>query len=194
MRPSRSGTSAASAKRILATNRRTIGKSLAFGGRGTYNPASREKGWKLAFESVTPSSRCPARKPGIPKQDPDAEWSSRNAVAASFRNTFPRKAVPQKIQGAILMKKILLTVVLGIAVGAAAQSSSQPAPGQPATQGQTPAQGQPATTPAAGQAQAPAQTAPAAAPVIKILPNTTPMLPPCRRQIPTRRSAGWRRF
>ena len=82
------------------------------------------------------------------------------------------------------MKKILLTVVLGIAVGAAAQSTSQPAPGQPSTpstQGQTPAQGQPATTPAPGQtatpapgqsnpgqsSAAPAQTAPAAAPVIK---------------------------
>jgi hypothetical protein len=77
------------------------------------------------------------------------------------------------------MKTILLTVVLGIAVGAVGQSSPQPAPGQPSppsTQGQTPAQGQPATTPAAGQAQAPAQgqstaapaqTAPAAAPVIK---------------------------
>ena len=82
------------------------------------------------------------------------------------------------------MKTILLTVVLGIAVGAVGQSSPQPAPGQqspPSTQGQTPAQGQPATTPAPGQAPAPAQgqlspgqssaapaqAAPAAAPVIK---------------------------
>ncbi len=62
------------------------------------------------------------------------------------------------------MKTILLTVVLGIAVGAGAQSTSQPAPGQPATpatQGQTPAQGQ---APAPAAAPAPAQ---AAAPVIK---------------------------
>jgi hypothetical protein len=48
------------------------------------------------------------------------------------------------------MKKILLTVVLGIAVGAAAQTTSQPA------------QGQPATPPAQAQA-----AAPQAAPVIK---------------------------
>jgi tetratricopeptide (TPR) repeat protein len=65
-------------------------------------------------------------------------------------------------QGAILMKKILLTVVLGVATVAVALNTAQPAPGQsatPSTQGQTPAQGQPATTPAQGQ--------PAAAPVIK---------------------------
>jgi len=75
------------------------------------------------------------------------------------------------------MKKILLTVVLGIAVGAVAQNTSQPAqrqPAAPSAQGQTPAQGQPPTTaapaqtPAAGPANpAPAQAAPAAAPVIK---------------------------
>jgi hypothetical protein len=53
------------------------------------------------------------------------------------------------------MKTILLTVVLGIAVGAAAQTTSQPAQGQPAT---PPAQAQPAAPPAA---------APPAAPVIK---------------------------
>src|ERR1035437_9058502 len=69
--------------------------------------------------------------------------------------TFPRKAIPQKIQGAILMKKILLTVVLGIAVGAAAQTTSQPA------------QGQPATPPAQAQAAAPPAAAPQPAPVIK---------------------------
>ena len=53
------------------------------------------------------------------------------------------------------MKKILLTVVLGIAVGAAAQTTSQPA------------QGQPATPPAQAQAAAPPAAAPQAAPVIK---------------------------
>jgi tetratricopeptide (TPR) repeat protein len=64
----------------------------------------------------------------------------------------------------MLMKKILLTVVLGIATGAIGQTPSQPAQGQPATPpaGQTPTQGQPAPPPAAGQA-----AAPQAAPVIK---------------------------
>jgi hypothetical protein len=56
-----------------------------------------------------------------------------------------------KIQGAILMKKILLTVVLGVAVGAVGQSSTAPAQGQPATP----------------SAQAAAAPAPQAAPVIK---------------------------
>ena len=69
------------------------------------------------------------------------------------------------------MKKILLTVVLGIAAGAMGQTTSQPAPGQPSTPpaGQTPTQGQPATPPAAGQSAAPAApaAAPQAAPVIK---------------------------
>ena len=51
------------------------------------------------------------------------------------------------------MKKILLTVVLGVAASAVAQSSAAPA------------QGQPATPPAQGQAAAPAGQA--AAPVIK---------------------------
>ena len=57
------------------------------------------------------------------------------------------------------MKKILLTVVLGIAVGAMGQTTSQPAQGQPSTPpaGQTPTQPAP-------QGQA---AAPQAAPVIK---------------------------
>lgn len=61
------------------------------------------------------------------------------------------------------MKKILLTVVLGIAVGATGQTPSQPAQGQPATPpaGQTATPGQPAAP--AGQTAA----APQAAPVIK---------------------------
>ncbi len=46
------------------------------------------------------------------------------------------------------MKKILLTVVLGVAVGAVAQTAAQPA------------QGQSATPPAQGQAAAPAQDKP----------------------------------
>jgi hypothetical protein len=58
----------------------------------------------------------------------------------SRRSYFP------KIQGAILMKKILLTVVLGVAVGAVAQSTTPPAQGQSST---PPAQGQAAAAPAA---------------------------------------------
>jgi hypothetical protein len=75
------------------------------------------------------------------------------------------------------MKKILLTVVLGVAVGAVAQSTTPPAQGQPATppagQSATPsAQAQPAAAPAqAGaapaQAATPAAAPQAAAPVIK---------------------------
>jgi hypothetical protein len=67
-----------------------------------------------------------------------------------LKNTFPKKANFPKVQGAILMKKILLTVVLGVAVVAGAQDAAQPA--QPAAQ--------PGQTPAAAPAQA-------AAPVIK---------------------------
>src|SRR5579863_2915372 len=65
------------------------------------------------------------------------------------------------------MKKTLLTVVLGVAVMAAAQNPAQPA--TPPAQGQAPAPapGQaPAQTTAPGQAAAPA-AAPAQAPVIK---------------------------
>ena len=61
------------------------------------------------------------------------------------------------------MKKILLTVVLGVTVVAVGQNTVPPAQGQPAT---PPAQGQ-AAAPAAGQAAAPAAgqaAAPAAAP------------------------------
>jgi len=59
------------------------------------------------------------------------------------------------------MKKILLTVVLGVTVGAVAQSTTPPAQGQSAT---PPAQGQAAAAPAQGQAASPAAQA---APVIK---------------------------
>jgi hypothetical protein len=51
---------------------------------------------------------------------------------------FPISHFP-KIQGAILMKKILVTVVLGVAVLAAGQDAAQPAQGQPAaSQSQAP--------------------------------------------------------
>jgi tetratricopeptide (TPR) repeat protein len=61
-------------------------------------------------------------------------------------------------QGAMLMKKILLRVVLGFAVGAMAQSTTPPAQGQAAT---------PAATPAAPATQAPAAAPAAQPPVIK---------------------------
>src|ERR1700690_3230949 len=63
----------------------------------------------------------------------------------------------RKIQGAILMKKILVTVVLGVAALVAAQIAAQPAQGQAST---TPA-------PAAQPAQPAAPAAPAQGPVIK---------------------------
>jgi hypothetical protein len=58
-------------------------KSLAFGRRGTYNPANREKrSRRLCVPARLHFSWSPARKPGIPKQDPDETWSRWNAVAA----------------------------------------------------------------------------------------------------------------
>jgi hypothetical protein len=56
------------------------------------------------------------------------------------------------------MKKILLTVVLGVTVVAVGQNTAQPAQGQPAT---PPVQAQPATPPAQGQSTPPAQGQPA---------------------------------
>jgi tetratricopeptide (TPR) repeat protein len=55
------------------------------------------------------------------------------------------------------MKKILVTVVLGVAVIAGAQGAAQPAPAQSAAQ---PAQSQPAASPAQAQPAAPQSTAP----------------------------------
>ena len=73
----------------------------------------------------------------------------------SVKEFVSQKSYFPKIQGAILMKKILLTVVLGVAVGAVAQSTAPPA------------QGQSATPPAQAQAAAPAAAPQTAAPVIK---------------------------
>src|SRR4029077_10436615 len=74
---------------------------------------------------------------------------SRLASHADSHCRFP------KAQGAILMKKILVTVVLGVAALAAAQDAAKPAQGQPsaspAQSAAQPAQGQPP----ASQAQAP---------------------------------------
>jgi hypothetical protein len=66
---------------ILTITGRANGKLLAFGKRGTYNPASREKGsavTTLHRELILPA----LRKPGIPKQDPKQMQSKWNAVAA----------------------------------------------------------------------------------------------------------------
>src|SRR5947209_1894529 len=110
-----------------------------------------------------------ARDPRIPKQVfatkavPDGMQ-----LLLSAKNRFQKSHFP-KVQGAILMKKILLTVVLGVAASAVAQNTAAPAQGQPAT---APAQAQPAAPAAQGAqapgSQAPAGQAPAAqAPVIK---------------------------
>src|SRR5580704_10278989 len=63
---------------ILTIKGRVIGKSLAFGNRGTYNPANREKGsGGFAFHSVTP---CP---PGpCPEARHSRAGSERRAVQA----------------------------------------------------------------------------------------------------------------
>src|ERR1700740_1340436 len=91
-------------------------------------------------------------------------WAAKKYV--SQKSYFP------KIQGAMLMKKILLTVVLGVAVGAVAQSSTPPAQGQsstPPTSSQTPPTG--SVNPPTGSVNPPTgqttQSTPPAAPVIK---------------------------
>jgi hypothetical protein len=83
--------------------------------------------------------------------------------AVSRRSYFPKN------QGAILMKKILLTVVLGVAVVAGAQNTAQPAQGQsstPPTGSVNPPTG--SVNPPTGSVNPPtgqtAQSAPAAAP------------------------------
>jgi hypothetical protein len=81
---------------------------------------------------------------------------------------FPKESNFPNVQGAIVMKKILLAVVLGVAVVAGAQQTAQPAQpaaaSQPAQQPAAPAQpGQQSAQPAQG----PAATTQAAAPVIK---------------------------
>jgi hypothetical protein len=88
-----------------------------------------------------------------------------------------QKSYFPKVQGALLMKKILLTVVLGIAAGAGAQAATQPAQqGQPAapptssvnppTSSVNPPTGS-VNPPTGATAQSASQSTPAAAPVIK---------------------------
>jgi len=101
------------------------------------------------------------------------------------------------------MKKILLTVVLGVSVVAVGQNTAQPAQGQPATppaQGQAaaPAQGQTATPPTQGQsAAAPSQAqpaAPAAAPVIKDPAEYNAYVAAIQQKDPTAKISGLEAF
>jgi hypothetical protein len=75
--------------------------SLAFGGRGTYNPANRGTiavGASLRPGEVNRIPGLPARKFGIPKQDLNAKRSRRNAVAAKVEKEvrIPVKAISQR--------------------------------------------------------------------------------------------------
>jgi hypothetical protein len=81
--------------RILAINRRTIGKSLAFGRRGTYNPAIREKGSEASVPEKTPLLPAPCQKPGIPKQDPDAVRDGMQLLLVS-ETRFPVELFPKR--------------------------------------------------------------------------------------------------
>ena len=101
------------------------------------------------------------------------------------------------------MKKILLTVVLGVSVVAVGQNTAQPAQGQPATppaQGQAaaPAQGQTATPPTQGQTPAPSQAqppaAPAAAPVIKDPAEYNAYVAAIQQKDPTAKISGLEAF
>jgi len=78
------------------------------------------------------------------------------------------------------MKKILVTVVLGVAVAAVGQTTAQPAQGQPAT-------------PAAGQAAAPA-TGQAAAPVIKDPAEYNAYVAAIQQKDPTAKISGLEAF
>src|SRR5580700_8289336 len=107
----------------------------------------------------------PGSAPGTPR----AESGARRAVGVKrnhkLRITISQNCEFPTIQGAILMKKILVTVVLGVAVLAAAKDAVPPQ-SQTANPQPSAAPAQPAAPPA--QAQAPA-SAPAAAqgPIIK---------------------------
>ena len=60
-------------------------------------PTGKQGQVHFVFEQVAPNPRGPARKPGIPKQDPNAKRSRRNAVLLSFEEqTFLGKAISQK--------------------------------------------------------------------------------------------------
>lgn len=93
------------------------------------------------------------------------------------------------------MKKILLTVVLGVSVVAVAQNAAQPAQGQPATapapaQTAAPAQTQPAAAPAQAQPAAPQ----AAAPVIKDPAEYNAYVAAIQQKDPTAKISGLEAF
>src|SRR5580698_1581668 len=135
------------------------GKPLAFGKGGTYNPANRERRvCGTAFQSKCLQnviagvvsivwnpfccSRYPARKHDLPKQDRNARAVPTEGSCCCKcveEHVFPEKQISHTVQGAMLMKKILLTVVLGVAAAAGAQDAAQPAQSQPAgSQSQAP--------------------------------------------------------
>ncbi len=86
------------------------------------------------------------------------------------------------------MKKILLTVVLGVTVVAVGQNTAQPAQGQPAT---PPAQGQAAAPAAAPQASQPAA---AQAPVIKDPAEYNAYVAAVQQKDPTAKISGMEAF
>jgi hypothetical protein len=126
---------------------------LAFGRRGTYNPATGLTGLSLyhdcnqAFVLGRRRGNLAFHTPAH-QQEPGQGSVLQNTFTAQNSNDegkFPEKLIPKGLifptnQGAILMKTILLTVVLGVAAVAGAQNAAQPAQGQPAAQaGQQPA-------------------------------------------------------
>jgi tetratricopeptide (TPR) repeat protein len=103
--------------------------------------------------------------------------SCKNKISCSH---FPR------IQGAKVMKKILLTVVLGVSVVAVGENTAQPTPGQSAT----PPAGQAA--PPAGPTAAPAGQA--AAPVIKDPAEYNAYVAAIQQKDPTAKISGLEAF
>jgi hypothetical protein len=136
-------------------------KPLAFGGRGTYNPANREKGH---LPISTRSSLFFGALPGSPAfQSRIRTLSGPRGMQLGFEESAFQKSYFPKVQGAILMKKILLTVVLGIAAAAGAQATQPAQPAAPPTGSVNPPTG--SVNPQTGSVNPP--TSQAAAPVIK---------------------------
>jgi hypothetical protein len=73
-------------------------KSLAFGGRGTYNPANREKGsGAFVFEQVSPSSPGPCQEERHSKAGSERkEIPTECLLLKVLKNTIPEKAISQR--------------------------------------------------------------------------------------------------
>jgi hypothetical protein len=73
----------------------TNGKSLAFGGRGTYNPANREIGsGAFVFEQVPLGPRALSGSPAFQSRIRTQSGPDVDAVAAKLdKNKFPGKAI-----------------------------------------------------------------------------------------------------